>query len=86
MPLPKVPIDNDSYTFEQWLDVEKPGCTVFEYDEHQNLVGIKILKALAQMVRKFFDLLHTSYIVSIWQDLTAEIYLRSQCKLQEIAR
>jgi hypothetical protein len=45
MPLPKVSIDNDAYTFEQWLDVEKPGCTVFEYDKHQNLVGIKILKA-----------------------------------------
>jgi hypothetical protein len=39
MPLPKVPIDNDAYTFEQWLDVENPGWTVFEYDEHQNLVG-----------------------------------------------
>jgi hypothetical protein len=43
MPLPEVPVDNDSYTFEQWLDVENPGWTIFEYDEHQNLVGIKIL-------------------------------------------
>jgi hypothetical protein len=58
MPLPEVPVDNDAYTFEQWLDVENPGWTMFEYDEHQNLVGFgpddkRVFRSIAHQLHSF---------------------------------